>query len=128
MGGSTFIQVWIVLPEYFEFALVGFWFNWYLHCNHNYNSVIQNLKLVNLRSSSLYGGFQYHTSMNRTTRILWTILSAGGSISKIMDCTTRTLWICFGRILYNLLLTLNPNKTHCSIALLYVYSPLTALA
>mgnify|MGYP005691227809 CR=1 FL=1 len=35
--------------------------------------------------------------MNSTTRILWAILNAGDSKSK--DCTTRTLWICFDRIL-----------------------------
>ena len=30
----------------------------------------------------MYGGFQLHTSMNCTTRILWTILHVGGSKPK----------------------------------------------
>ena len=54
-------------------------------------------KKVNLRSSSVYGGFHVRINMNSTTRILWAILNAGDSKSK--DCTTRTLWICYNRIL-----------------------------
>ena len=57
----------------------------------------QNLKRrVNHRSSSVYGGFHIHINMNSTTRILKAIHTVGGSES--MDCTTRTVWICFDRI------------------------------
>ena len=68
--------------------------NCYLYYNLNNISGTKNLNWVNLGSNSLYGGFHFHTSMN---------------------CTARTLWIFFSRILHNLLLTLNLNKMHYSM-------------
>ena len=66
-GGSTSIK-WIVLPEHFEFASSGFKLllrKYVLKQNYMTSS-----KQINHRSGSMYGGFQLHTCMNCTTRIL----------------------------------------------------------
>ena len=64
-----FCTVWVALTKYQHFHLCEF----EIQCHQ-----IRNEGL-NLWSSSLYGGFHFHTSMNCTARILWTILHEGGS-------------------------------------------------